>query len=480
MDYSSLWECASQERLISLDLLEKDLAACVADGDLIFNHYGDKPPFSILEYRESRLLVLEFLREQSLVKPRSVVNATGGYGTGVLGGDVSVLLKSLTEGLLSCPCANDEYANLDRFHLTEKVKILIAQHTQTEPSDWDITFTSTGTEAMDFAYQLVQLEGFNLLTGINKRQQKDVIIACRGAWHGWGLASNQFLDRRQFTEGLPRFSESKVVFHQYGDIAQLQELFHTYQGRIKAIFVEGILGDGGIVVGSLDWWDRLLSLAKTEDARVVDDEILTCMRTGKFLALPEGRAPDCITLGKGLGFGVFPLSLVAWKKGNLSPRPGIGVRTFNARPLHSRVVLQGLKYIDEEGLFDRSEVLGSTLIQALSLICDAYPSVYKAVRGQGLLIGVELADAFGRKGRYVRDELIRAGVLTELESGLTSPQLPKNLRINQTIRLTPPLTTPIEEVEAIVKSFKIVGEKLAATSKGALRDQSVQPLSVSS
>ncbi len=460
MDYSFLWQEAEKNSILPINQLDPALADCILHGDQIFDHYGGKPPFCLLAYQGHRLLTLERLDDGASVAVHSIVNGTGGYGTGILGGDVGVLSEAMQEGLLLDPCANDEFGNVERYRLVKKIKQMIASHTETSVYEWEITFTSTGTEAMDFAYQMVQLEGFDLLTGIGSRDHRNVIIACRGAWHGWSMAPNQLLDRRQFTEGLPRFNNHQIVFHHYGDIDELEEIFRMHAGKVRAVFVEGILGDGGIIPGSSSWWDRLLDLAKQEEARVVDDEILTCMRTGQFLALPKGKSPDCIALGKGLGFGVFPVSAVAWKKNKLNPRPGIGVRTFNARPLHSRVIKTGLEYIEKKDLFSYSEELGRDLLEQLRALPELYPDVYKAVRGQGLLIGVELANGYGRKGREVRDELIRAGLLTELESGLTSAQLPRNKRINQTIRLTPPLTTPKEAIKAILASFEQAANRL--------------------
>ena len=464
MNISQLWEQTKTQAPFSMDLLDKDLQSCVDKGDDVFDHYGEKPPFTIVEYRGSRLLVIESLEHEKRAIARSVINATGGYGTGILGGDIAVLETSLIEGIKRCPAATDEYASVERMKLVNLLKNKIAAHTKTTSDSWEITFTSTGTEAMDFAFQIVQLEGYDLSTGNHSRAERNVVLSCRGCWHGWGLNPNQLIDRRQFTDGLPRLSGWEVHYHQYGNIGQLRELFSKHAGKIRAIFVEGILGDGGIVPGSEQWWDELLDLAKRENARVVDDEILTGLRTGCFLAIPQNRAPDCITLGKALGFGLFPLSAVAWKKGSLSPRPGIGVRTFNARPLQAHVAREGLAYIDRLNLFERSNRIGKQFLDHCKVLPIEYPKVYKDVRGQGFMIGIELSDALRKNGRLVRDELIRQGTLAELESGITSFAVPREQRINQTIRLTPPLTTPEEEFTEIFDSLCRVG-KLLSVSK---------------
>lgn len=465
MNFCQLWDLTKLNTPFASDLLDKDLQQCVIFGDDVFDHYGGKPPFTIVEYKGSRLLVIESLKDGKSAIARSVVNATGGYGTGILGKDIDILEDTLVNGIKRCPSANDEYASVERMKLVRLLKDKIASHTNTDSNDWEITFTSTGTEAMDFALQLIFLEGYDLSTGNHGRADKNVIISCRGCWHGWGMNPNQLIDRKQFTDGLPRLSGFDIQYHQYGNIEELRNLFAKHTGKIRAVFVEGILGDGGIVPGTEQWWSELIDLAKNENARVVDDEILTGLRTGEFLAIPKGYSPDCITLGKALGFGLFPLSAVAWKKGPLSPRAGIGVRTFNARPLISHVVREGLEFIDRMNLFERAKRIGKQFINRCSSLPLEYPMVYKAVRGQGFMIGIELADPLRKNGRLVRDELIRQGTLTELESGITSFAVPRNQRINQTIRLTPPLTTPEVEFEEMFNSFCRVGKMLSTTTK---------------
>ena len=114
MDYASLWEEADKNSILSISQLDPSLADCLLHGDQIFDHYGGKPPFLILAYRGHRLLTLERLPDGASVAVRTVINGTGGYGTGILGGDVGILSQTLQNGLLSAPCANDEFGNFER------------------------------------------------------------------------------------------------------------------------------------------------------------------------------------------------------------------------------------------------------------------------------------------------------------------------------------------------------------------------------
>ncbi|WP_205903846.1 hypothetical protein, partial [Pseudomonas viridiflava] len=82
---------------------------------------------------------------------------------------------------------------------------------------------------------------------------------------------------------------------------------------------------------------------------------------------------------------------------------------------------------------------------------------------------LELSDAFARRGRMVRDTFLRHGVLTEIGSGLFNRKVPKDKRINETIRITPPLTVSADSIgEALrallegVKELQKISEQNAA------------------
>ncbi|KGC10487.1 aminotransferase class-III family protein [Burkholderia gladioli] len=460
---NELWRFASHRKVMELNELDPELRECVRDGDGVADHYGGRTPFTFVDQRGDEILLLERLAD-GRVEAGTAYNMTCGYGTGILGDDIRHLASGFTGFLDRATTTNDEFHSVERHHLVSRVKRLIASHTDTRETDWELTFTSTGSEAMDLALQLVLLDGFHLASGVDARRERDVVIACHGAWHGWVLGTNQMLDRRQFTDGLPRLANGQVVFMQYGNLDDLQAVFSAYRGRIRAAVVEGILGDGGVVRASHAWWEMLFGLCAKENVRLIDDEVLTGFRTGAMLALPRGRAPDCVTLGKALGFGLFPISAVAWRRPPLSLRAGVGVRTFNARPFQASVVDACLEHVEHHALFARSAELGERAIRELMEIARRYPSVFKAVRGQGLLIGIELADSLARQGRRIRDELLRNGVLTEIESGIFSRKLPRSARVNETLRLTPPLTVSESSLADAIQRIATYASRLAEQS----------------
>lgn len=131
----------------------------------------------------------------------------------------------------------------------------------------------------------------------------------------------------------------------------------------------------------------------------------------------------------------------------------------------SGVDQKGLDYIIKNQLFEYSAELGKRLKQSLIELPIKFPHVYKAVRGQGLLVGVELADSLASKGRLVRDTLIREGVLVEIQSGQMGEHISASEKINQTIKVVLPLTLPQEEVSEIVERFECAAEDLTRFEK---------------
>lgn len=455
----SLWRVPPPGIHLAPGDLDGELLRCLEQGDGVADHYGGRTGFVFLDHRDDRSLVLE--RRGERLWGWNAINLTGGYGTGILGGQVSRLGPAMHEALHACSTTNDEFHSIERRRLTDAVKAMVAAHTGSPASDWDITFTSTGTEANDFALQLAYVDDFDLATGTHGAPEKDIVLCCHGAWHGWGLHTAQTLDRRHFTDGLPKLTERRFVFMRYGDEQDLARAFEAHGDRIRAVLVEGVLGDGGVVVASDTWWRSLRSLCDRHNAVLIDDEILTWLRCGGALALPRGLAPDCLTIGKSLGLGLFPLSAVVWRRARLKTRAGLGVRTFNARPFQSAIVSEALRVIETEGLFARANVVGDRFRSRLVSLAGDFPGVLKAVRGKGLFMGMELASAFGRKGHVVRDALLRGGVMTEVESGTLNRGIAKEDRINETIRLTPPLTIVESELDQALDRICEVVEVLA-------------------
>ena len=141
-------------------------------------------------------------------------------------------------------------------------------------------------------------------------------------------------------------------------------------------------------------------------------------RTGAWFAFQhEGIRPDGLILGKALGGGVLPVSAFVGTRELMDVfTPGSHGSTFGGNPLAAAVGLEALRVIDEEGLVERSRVLGAHMLDRLRAIES--PAL-KDVRGRGLWAGAEIDPRFASareacerllgKGRAVKGDARHGG-----------------------------------------------------------------------
>jgi 4-aminobutyrate aminotransferase/(S)-3-amino-2-methylpropionate transaminase len=198
-------------------------------------------------------------------------------------------------------------------------------------------------------------------------------------------------------------------------------------GDIGAVFVEPVLGRGGCIVPPQGWLSGLRALADEFGALLVIDEIWTGMgRTGQMLASTP-VVPDVLCLGKGLGGGA-PISACVGREAIMSAWGGHGgtrIHTgthFGAPPLCA-AALATLAAIWERDLPARALRVGTAWLSELRAACGERARV----RGAGLMVGIELANA--SEALAMMRALLERGYLV-LTGGVTG----------STLTLSPPLT----------------------------------------
>ncbi|MBI2316181.1 MAG: aminotransferase class III-fold pyridoxal phosphate-dependent enzyme, partial [Betaproteobacteria bacterium] len=134
-------------------------------------------------------------------------------------------------------------------------------------------------------------------------------------------------------------------------------------------------------------------------------------RTGRLFACEhEGVKPDGIILGKALGGGLLPVSAFLGRRDLMEVfTPGDHGSTFGGNPLASAVGLAALEVLIDEGLVERAAELGEYLLRELRALKSP---LVRAVRGKGLLIGVEFDPALA-SAREVCEALLERGVLSK-------------------------------------------------------------------
>ena len=308
-----------------------------------------------------------------------------------------------------------------------------------------VIFSNSGFEAVESA-----LKTAILATG------KRGIIAFEGGYHGLGYgalnATHRDFFRAPFRSQLRRFGHFARFPKAKTDLPILEKTLRQIfrREKIGAILVEPVQARGGTNIPPLGFLPRLRKLCDEHDALLILDEIYTGFgRTGKWFACEHsGVVPDLICLGKALTGG-FPLSAcigradlmdAAWPASN---GEAIHTSTFLGHPVGCAMALAQIKEIQRLKLRERSAKLGAHLLDLLSTI-NYQPA---AVRGLGLMVGVELDLPDGKPATKVVLDAIKA----LLHRGYIF--LPEGEHGN-IISFTPPLTITKAQLAKAVRELK--------------------------
>ena len=222
----------------------------------------------------------------------------------------------------------------------------------------------------------------------------------------------------------------RVPFNDLNAIRQAAE----HVPGIAAVLLELVQGEGGVHVASPEYLRTLRLLCDERDWLLMADEIQTGMgRTGTWFCYQQaGMVPDVVTLAKGLGNG-FPIGacLARGRAAELFS-PGNHGSTFGGNPLACRVGCTVIDAIARGGLPERASVLGRRLLLGLRRALVDIPGIV-AIRGQGLMIGIELDRPCG--------ELVR--------KALEQERLLITVTRERTIRLLPPLVCDESQIDEI-------------------------------
>jgi acetylornithine aminotransferase len=290
-------------------------------------------------------------------------------------------------------------------------------------------FNNSGAEANETALKLARLYGWH------KGIEQPLVVVMENAFHGRTLGTLSASDGPAVRLGFnPLPGEFLKV--PFGDLAALDKACATYGHRITAILVEPIQGESGVQLAPAGYLKGLRERCTRRGWLLMLDEIQTGMgRTGQWFAFQhEGIVPDVMTLAKGLGNGIPIGACLARGKAAELFTPGSHGSTFGGNPLACRVGCTVVDILQEQALVDNARVQGERLLARLREALGDHPDVL-AIRGRGLMVGIELARA-----------LPQLALIAARDHGLLL-----NVTRGKTIRLLPPLTVDAQEIDAIVQ-----------------------------
>jgi len=222
------------------------------------------------------------------------------------------------------------------------------------------------------------------------------IIVCAGNFHGRTISIISFSTESSYKNDFGPFTPGFITVA-YGDARAIEAAITP---NTAAVMLEPIQGEGGVIIPPAGYLKQVSQICQRYNILFIADEIQTGLgRTGKLFACDhEAVRPDLMVLGKALGGGFYPISVVLADHLIMDIiKPGEHGSTFGGNPLAAAIARTALRVITEERLIENAAQLGEYFSDQLAEI----PSpLIREVRGKGLLIGVELKPEAGGARRF--------------------------------------------------------------------------------
>ena len=240
--------------------------------------------------------------------------------------------------------------------------------------DYQLFLCNSGAEANENALKLASF--------YNGRKK---IIAFKKAFHGRTSLAVAATDNPSIVA--PVNETDNVIFSAFNDEDALEQLFKN--NDISSVIVEGIQGVGGINIATGSFLQKIRSLCDAYDAVFIADSVQCGYgRSGKFYSHDySGVDADIYTMAKGMGNG-FPVGGISIAP-KIQPKHFMLGTTFGGNHLACAAALAVLEVIEQENLMQNAQQVGNYLMGELEKINNI-----KEVRGCGLMIGIELPEAF--------------------------------------------------------------------------------------
>ncbi len=290
----------------------------------------------------------------------------------------------------------------------------------------EVFFANSGSEANEGALKLVRLYGHR--HGNPEAQT----IVMEHAWHGRTLATLAATGSEKARKGFEPLP-SGFIRVPYNDLAAIEKVAADDR-RVQAVWLEVLQGEGGIRIADAEYLRALRRLCDEKGWLLMVDEVQCGIgRTGRWFGYEwAGIRPDVITLAKGLGSGVPIGAVVAGGPASGTFGPGNHGTTFGGGPLACRAGLETLRIIEEEDLLASAAAMGRRIRDGFAAALQGVRGVV-AIRGEGLMIGIELDRPCG--------DLVRQALASRLLINVTQDRV---------IRLLPPLVIDAGEADEIV------------------------------
>ena len=371
-----------------------------------------------------------------------------GWGVFAVGRNHPVVRDTLKKVL------DSELPNLVQMDVSALAGVLAERLLGYVPHLEKVFFANSGTETVEASLKFARAA-----TG------RDEIAYCTHAFHGLTYGSLSVNGDEIFRSGFGSLLPGCVEVP-FNDLVALERAL--FSRNVAAFIIEPIQGKG-VIVPEDEYLRSALELCHRHGTLVIADEVQTGLgRTGRFLACEHwGVEPDIVLLSKSLSGGQVPVGATLMRKWifdkvfDRMDRAVVHGSTFAKNDMAMAAGLATLDVIESEGLMQNAERLGKRLLSAFERMTKHY-ELLKAVRGKGLMIGIEFGapQSLKLKASWNLLETANAGLFCQV---IVIPLLKEHRVLTQvaghgshTIKLLPPLIITDADCEWIERSFEAV------------------------
>lgn len=306
-----------------------------------------------------------------------------------------------------------------------------------------VFFTNSGSEAVEGALKLAR--AYAHAKAAAGGAPKTRILALENSFHGRTMGALSVTHTPKYREPFEPLIPG-VEFVRVNDVADLDGKFDS---TVCAVIIEPIQGEGGIYPISEEFWQRARDLAIEHGAALIADEIQAGLgRTGRHFAYERFTArPDIVTVAKPLASGLPLGAFIASNEFASVFSPGMHGSTFGGGPLVCATALEFLSIVEDTDLLANVRARGAELRAGLEKVAARFDFI-REVRGEGLIVGVDLAV----EGAPFVKEALRRGVLI-------------NCTHDHILRLLPPFIIRSRDVAEFLRKFEAALAHGAKTAK---------------
>ncbi|AYY82242.1 MULTISPECIES: bifunctional acetylornithine/succinyldiaminopimelate transaminase [Proteus] len=285
-----------------------------------------------------------------------------------------------------------------------------------------VFFANSGAEANEAAFKLARHYAIT-----RHHPYKTKIIAFHHAFHGRTLFTVSVGGQPKYADGFgPKPAD--IVHIPFNDLDAVKAVIDDHT---CAVVLEPVQGEGGVTAATPEFMRGLRELCDKHQALLVLDEVQTGMgRTGKLFAyMHYDVTPDIITTAKALGSG-FPLSAMLTTQ-EIASVMGVGTHgtTYGGNPLACAVGNVAFDLINTPEVLKGVEKRYQWIVDELTAINQTY-NVFSQIRGQGLLIGAQLAPQYEGKAKILLGLAAKQGLMM-LNAGADVMRFTPSLIITQ-------------------------------------------------